>query len=118
MAAASLAGICVRSTYARETAGWAAQGIGQDWFDLMFAVPWFAVTAALSLRGSERALLLLAGGVAYAFYELVIYAFAIHFNAMFRLLRRARVLVLLAFGHRLVDRPEADEHPISAGPRS
>ncbi len=83
MAAASLAGICVRSTYARETAGWAAQGIGQDWFDLMFAVPWFAVTAALSLRGSERALLLLAGGVAYAFYELVIYAFAIHFNAMF-----------------------------------
>jgi hypothetical protein len=83
MAVASLGGICFAPTYSRESANWAAQAIGQDWFDLVFAVPWLVVTAVLSLRGSRRALLLLCGGVAYTLYEFVIYAFALRFNALF-----------------------------------
>jgi len=114
IAAASLAGIFVRSTYASETADWAAQGIGQDWFDLMFAVPWLTVTAALSLRGSERARLLLAGGIAYAFYELVIYAFAIHFNAMFLVYCAAlgfSFFSLLGIGWLIVRKPPSIPSP-------
>ncbi|MEA2699421.1 MAG: hypothetical protein QOI66_3692 [Myxococcales bacterium] len=80
---ASLGGIFFAGTYARETANWAAQGIGQDYFDLFFAVPWLAISAVLALRGSRRALFLLAGGYLYTVYEFAIYAFAVHFNALF-----------------------------------
>ncbi|HVW24496.1 MAG TPA: hypothetical protein VHC69_03970 [Polyangiaceae bacterium] len=83
VAAASLAGIYSPATYARETAAWAAQGIAQDWFDLLFTVPWLLITGALALRGSARAAILLAGGASYVLYEFVIYAFAVHFNAVF-----------------------------------
>ncbi|MGE0867093.1 MAG: hypothetical protein AB7P03_00925 [Kofleriaceae bacterium] len=39
LAAASLAGIVVPSSYARETANWQIQAIAQDWFDLVIATP-------------------------------------------------------------------------------
>jgi hypothetical protein len=83
VAAASLGGIVLPATYARETANWAAQGIGQDWVDLLFAVPWLITSAVLAASGSRRALLLLAGGCFYTLYEFTIYAFAVHFNALF-----------------------------------
>ena len=83
LALASLVGILHPATYARETPNWAAQAVGQDWVDLLFGVPWLAITAAQSLRGSRRARILLAGGLLYTAYELVIYAFAVHFNALF-----------------------------------
>ncbi|HXI55738.1 MAG TPA: hypothetical protein VNO55_06750 [Polyangia bacterium] len=83
VAVASLGGIFSAATYARETANWAAQGIGQDYFDLFVAVPWLAISAGLALRGSRRALFLLAAGYLYTIYEFVIYAFAVHFNALF-----------------------------------
>jgi hypothetical protein len=79
----SLVGISSASIYARETPNWAAQAVGQDWFDLLFAVPWLLVTGVFAMRGSRRAQLLLAGGMLYTFYEFVIYCFSVHFNALF-----------------------------------
>ena len=54
VAVASLAGILVPETYARETAEWAGQAIGQDWFDLLVAVPALIVCALGARRGSVR----------------------------------------------------------------
>lgn len=79
----SLAGVVHPAIYARETANWAAQAVGQDWVDLLLAVPWLAITGLAASRGSRRGLLLLAGGLGYAVYELVIYAFSLRFNALF-----------------------------------
>jgi hypothetical protein len=83
MAMTSLAGILVPSLYAKESVNWAAQAVGQDWVDLLVAVPWLAITTVLSARGSLRAAFLLAGGLAYTLYEFVIYGFSLHFNALF-----------------------------------
>jgi hypothetical protein len=85
LAAISICGIALPSTYARETAAWAAQAVGQDWFDLVVAVPWLALVAWRADRGSPRARLLLASALLYAGYELVIYAFGIRFNSLFLL---------------------------------
>jgi hypothetical protein len=85
VAVISLAGILFPTTYERETANWTSQAIGQDWVDLLLAVPWLAITASLALRGSRRARFLLAGGFFYTLYTFAIYAFAIHFNGLFLL---------------------------------
>ncbi len=83
LAVMSIVGITYDGLYARETANWSAQAIGQDWVDLLFGVPWLVLTAAGTLRGSRRAALLLAGGLLYTVYEFLIYAFAVHFNPLF-----------------------------------
>ena len=80
---ASLGGILTPSLYVRESANWTAQAIGQDWMDLLLAVPWLVVTGVFALRGSRRGFLLLAGGLLYTVYTFVIYALGMHFNAMF-----------------------------------
>ncbi len=95
LAAVSAFGILLPSTYARETPAWAAQAIGQDWFDLLVAVPWLALTSRRADRDAGAGRLLLAGGVLYAVYELVIYAFGVHFNALFLLYCGALGLALL-----------------------
>jgi hypothetical protein len=83
VAIASLGGIVAPATYAQETASLAAQGIGQDWVNLLVIVPWLVVCAGLAWRGSRRARLLLGGGFAYVAYSYAIYAFGVHFNALF-----------------------------------
>jgi hypothetical protein len=80
---ASLVGILNVDTYARETADWRGQAIGQDWADLLIAVPWLMTAGLLASRGSRRGSLLLAAGLLYTFYEFVIYAFGLRFNALF-----------------------------------
>lgn len=80
--AVSLGGL-FSSAYARELPGWRAQAVGQDWFDLLVAAPWIAVCGIGARTGSFRWRVLLAGGYAYAVYEMLIYAFAVHFNALF-----------------------------------
>ncbi len=85
LAAAALGGIALPAVYARETALWAALGIGQDWVDLAVVAPLLAISAAFSLRGWRLFHLVLAGTVAYAAYSLVLYAFAVHFNSLFLL---------------------------------
>jgi hypothetical protein len=82
-AAASLGNILLPAAYARETASWAAQGLGQDWVDLLVVVPVVMISAALARRGSRRAGLVLGGALAYTTYSLVLYAFAVHFNPLF-----------------------------------
>jgi hypothetical protein len=94
----SLGGILFPSTYARETASWAAQAIGQDWVDLVVAVPWLAISGALARRGSRRALLLFGGGLLYTAYELVIYAFSVRFNSLFLVYCATLGLSLFALG--------------------
>jgi len=81
--AASLGNLVLPSAYALEAPLWAAQGIGQDWVDLLVAAPALAALAWLARRGSGRAALLLGGALAYTAYSLVLYAFALHFNPLF-----------------------------------
>ena len=82
-AAASLGNIVLPAAYARETASWAAQGLGQDWVDLFLVAPVLVIAAALARRGSRRAGLVLGGAVSYTLYSLVLYSFAMHFNPLF-----------------------------------
>lgn len=108
LGAVSLFGIALPSTYARETPAWAAQAIGQDWFDLFVAVPWLAFVSRRAERDRGSGRLLLAGGVLYAAYELVIYAFGVHFNALFLLYCGAlgvAVLTLVLLGVSLLRAP-------------
>lgn len=83
VAIAALAGIAAPATYARETPLWRAQGIDQDWANLVVDVPWLVVSSWLVLRGSRRGQLLLAGALVYTAYTYAIYAFDVHFNALF-----------------------------------
>jgi hypothetical protein len=83
LASMSVVGIFNPGIYALETENWTAQAVGQDWVDLSFGVPWLALANFFARRGSRRARLLLAGGLLNTAYVFVIYAFAMHFNAMF-----------------------------------
>lgn len=83
LAAMSLGGLLLPGAYARETPEWVGQAIGQDWFDLLIAAPAIALCGLGARTGSYRWKVLLAGAYAYTVYELFIYAFAIHFNALF-----------------------------------
>jgi hypothetical protein len=83
LAAGALGGILLPAVYAREHPHWAAQGIGQDWVDLVFAAPLLALSAAFTLRGSRLFTLLLAGALSYSLYSLVLYAFFVHFGPLF-----------------------------------
>ncbi len=80
---AALGGIVLPGVYSRETALWAAQGVGQDWVDLVVVAPALVVCALGVLRGSRVLRLLLGGALVYAAYSLVLYAFAVHFNSLF-----------------------------------
>lgn len=79
VAVASLGGLLSTTTYAGETASISAQCLGQDWFDLLLVAP----LLALSTGPSRRARLVLGGAFAYTAYTFSIYAFSIHFNALF-----------------------------------
>lgn len=83
VALASLGGLLLPDTYAAESAGWRAQALGQDWFDLAVAVPWLVLCAAGTMRGRGHWHLLLGGALLYVIYTFVIYAFAVHFNGLF-----------------------------------
>jgi len=71
------------ATYAKETALWAAQGIGQDLVNLVVAVPSLLAAAWFAWRGSPKATLVWFGLLLYLAYSYVLYAFFVHFNAFF-----------------------------------
>lgn len=79
----SLAGLVGRTTYQYEAPAWLEQAIAQDWFDLVVACPVLVATALWAGRGSRRGLLVFAGTLLFAGYTAVIYAFAVHLNAVF-----------------------------------
>jgi hypothetical protein len=82
-AATSLGGILLTSTYSRETASWRARGIGQDWFDLLVLIPVLVASGARARGGSRAARMVLGGALVYSAYSFVLYAFDVHFNALF-----------------------------------
>lgn len=83
VAVASLGGILSPAIYAAETANWRAQALGQDWIDLVLAVPWLIVAGVAARHGARRARLVLGGAYAFTAYTFAIYAFAVRFNALF-----------------------------------
>jgi hypothetical protein len=83
MGGASAAGIFLPFVYAKETPSWAAQGMGQDVVNLIVVLPAVAICIAHGARGSLRAVLVLLGLLFYMIYSYVLYAFFVHFNALF-----------------------------------
>jgi len=83
LAACAAGGIFLPAVYAREHPNWAAQGLGQDWVDLVLVVPLLAVLAYRTLEGGRVAALMLGGTLAYTLYSLVLYAFFLHFGPLF-----------------------------------
>jgi hypothetical protein len=78
-------GLFVPGAYSGETANWAAQARGQDWADLLLAVPLLLVSAFFALRKSVPAFLVWLGTLFFTVYSFLLYAFMVHFNAMFPL---------------------------------
>jgi hypothetical protein len=97
LAVCALGGISVPAVYAREHPYWAAQGLGQDWADLLFAAPLLAVSAYFTLRRSRIFTLVMAGALAYTLYSLVLYAFFMHFGPLFLAYTWALGLAFYAF---------------------
>lgn len=85
VATASSLGIFVGATYSREAVSYAAQGIGQDWVNLLVATPLLWVCAYKVRQGSRKALFVLGGPILYALYSYILYAFTLHFNELFLL---------------------------------
>ncbi len=83
VAVAAAGGILIPSVYAQETASWAAQGFGQDWIDLVVVAPLLVICGIAIRRRSRVALFVLGGTLIYVVYSFVLYAFAMHFNALF-----------------------------------
>lgn len=71
------------SAYSRETVSWAAQGVGQDFANLFIVVPLLLAAGFFAAAGSFRALLVWLGLLLYVVYSYVLYAFYVHFNALF-----------------------------------
>jgi hypothetical protein len=69
--------------YAKETANWYAQSVGQDIASLFFALPVLVISSLLAYRQNKKALLVWAGTLVYLIYTFLIYCFAIHFNQLF-----------------------------------
>lgn len=82
-AAASAAGVFIPSTYAKETANWAAQGVGQDIVNLFIGFPAILISAYFVNKGSYRAFLLWLGLLIYLIYSYILYSFFIHFGPWF-----------------------------------
>ena len=79
----SYAGIFIESTYWKETANYAAQGIGQDIVNLFIVVPIFIIAAIFAWRRSKLGLLIWSGALFYLAYSYTIYCFGLHFNHLF-----------------------------------
>jgi hypothetical protein len=83
VAAASAAGAFTAGAYGKETASWSAQGVGQDLANLAVVLPAFLISAYLAVRGSLPAFLIWQGILIYLVYSYVLYAFYVHFGALF-----------------------------------
>lgn len=79
---ASIAGLTLKSTYARETISYAIQAMGQDIANLV-SIMTLLIAVFFVFRGSVKALLIWIGALLTLVYAYVIYAFAAHFNSLF-----------------------------------
>lgn len=78
----SLCGIFITGLYSRETVNWRTQGVGQDIMNLIL-IPILLISANQIRKQSRTALFIWIGSMFYLIYAFFIYAFAIHFNALF-----------------------------------
>lgn len=85
LAVVSVFGAFVPSTYGKETASLAAQGIGQDLFNLVVVAPLLVIFLFLMKKGSKTSIFLYGGLLFYVLYSFIIYSLGIHFNQMFLL---------------------------------
>jgi hypothetical protein len=69
--------------YWQEKPASVAGGVASDILDLCLVLPTLVVTTMLARRGSLCALLVWTGTLGFLSYNFLIYAFAVHFNAMF-----------------------------------
>jgi hypothetical protein len=112
---ASAAGATVPSIYAKETALWAAQGMGQDVVNLTIAAPALVLTALLARRGAPAATFVWLGLTLYLAYSYVLYAFFVHFNALFLVYVGALGLSVYAIGGAAADLARFDWRANVAG---
>jgi len=83
VAVTAVAGIFWPATYARETPYSRAGAIASDIVDLSLVVPVLLISGIKGSRGSIPARLVWLGTQGYLLYNFVIYAFGVHFNALF-----------------------------------
>jgi hypothetical protein len=79
---ASGAELFLKSIYARETASYALQAVGQDIENIVAAIM-LLVAAYFVSKGSVKAFLVWMGVLIALIYSYAIYAFAVHFNSLF-----------------------------------
>jgi hypothetical protein len=83
VAVTAVAGLYWPATYARETPYSRAGGHASDIVDLLLVVPVLLISGIKAYRGSVPARLVWLGAQGYLLYNFVIYAFEVHFNALF-----------------------------------
>jgi hypothetical protein len=83
VAVTAVAGLYWPATYARETSYSRAGGYASDIVDLFVVVPVLLISGIKGYRGSVTAHLVWLGTLGYLLYNFVIYAFGVHFNALF-----------------------------------
>jgi hypothetical protein len=85
LAAVSYCGAFITTTYERDAISMAAQGVGQDIFDLLVVVPLLLISLLYMNRGNRAATFVFSGTVLYILYSFIIYSFGVHFNRLFLL---------------------------------
>ncbi len=85
IAITSIYGLYNSNAYILETENWAAQSRAQDLVNLFIAVPILLVSAILAYRKSLAAYMIWLGDLVFIVYSFILYAFFVHFNAMFLL---------------------------------
>lgn len=83
IAIASIYGLYNSNAYLLETVNWATQSKAQDLINLFIAVPVLLISAILAYRKSLAAYLIWLGNLVFIVYSFILYAFFVHFNAMF-----------------------------------
>src|SRR5512138_2699209 len=83
LAVTAVAGIFWPPTYAKETLYSSAGALGSDLVDLLLVVPILLISGIKGYRGSVPARLVWLGTLGYLLYNFVLYAFGVHFSALF-----------------------------------
>lgn len=83
LAVATSVELLAGGVFRNDAPNFVAQAVGQDYVTLAVALPVLAISAIFTSRGSDRARLVWLGVLAYVLYTYAIYAFHVHFNALF-----------------------------------